>query len=574
MKVKAPVKKVVPVQRVEAPKAASWWYYTAAAVALVVMFWAYGPALHGEFLFDDYALSFTLPASADAGPTFHAVRPVLQFTYWLNTQLSREDTFSYHVLNLLIHYLASIFIFLIVMRLAEWNGAEPVRKKVLACLAAFLFLLHPAQTEAVAYLAGRSESLSTMFALAAFTVFLYRKENATTWVATAEVMALFGLALLSKEQTMALPGLLLLTDLWWNPGFSWRGAKDNWRLYGAMAVAAACGLAFFWQTIMKSTTAGIGLKDFTWYQYLFTEFRALFVYLREFVLPVNLNADWDFPISKTIFDHGAVFGLVGLVALCGVAWALRKRFRLASYGFFAYLILMAPTSSVLKIQDPVAERRLYFSMVALLLIVVDLASRVKIDYKQLASAGAVVLLGAAVATHARAEVWSSPMALWQDTVQKSPNKQRVRFQLAFAYYTKQDYGNAIAKFAEASQVGAPRADLYLDWGLSYQALHETDKALEKLSTAAAISPTAHVYSQIGMVNGSAQRWSTALDALNHAEQIDGNYALTYFYRGLVYYNTNQCDKAVQDYKHALTLDPAIPDGNAALRQAAACAGSH
>ena len=37
------------------------------------------------------------------------------------------------------------------------------------------------------------------------------------------------------------------------------------------------------------------MKDFTWYQYFFTECRALFVYLREFVLPVGLNADWDFP---------------------------------------------------------------------------------------------------------------------------------------------------------------------------------------------------------------------------------------------------------------------------------------
>ena len=35
-------------------------------------------------------------------------------------------------------------------------------------------------------------------------------------------------------------------------------------------------LAFFWNLIMHASTAGFGLKDFTWYQYFFTECRAPF----------------------------------------------------------------------------------------------------------------------------------------------------------------------------------------------------------------------------------------------------------------------------------------------------------
>ncbi len=554
-------------------RAVTWPYCAGAAVALVLVFWAYGPALHGDFLFDDFALNFTLPNFGNTGPTLHAVRPVLQFTYWLNTQLSAGDPFSYHVLSLLIHCAASALIFLIVLRLTAWSGIESSRRPLLAGFASLLFLLHPSQTEAVAYIAGRSESLSTMFALAAFAVFLYRRQTAATWITVAEVLALFGLALLSKEQTVALPALLLLTDLWWNPGFSLRGVTGNWRLYSVMALGAAAGIAFFWKLIFSATTAGFGLKDFTPLQYFFTECRALFIYIREFFLPAGLNADWDFPISHSLLDHGALFGLAALLLLAALAWHFRHRFRLASYGFFTYLVLMAPTSSFLPIQDPVAERRLYFSFLGLLLIVVDLVSRLPLDRRQLALAASAVLLAATFATHARAAVWSSPMALWQDTVQKSPDKQRVRFQLAFAYYARQDYGAAIQKFADAARVGPPRADLLLDWGLSYSALHQTDQALEKLRQAAALTPTAHIYSQIGQVNGSARRWSDALEALNQAARIDSSYALTYFYRGLVYYNINQCDKALEEYKHALLLDPTIADGPAALRQATACAAS-
>ncbi len=44
---------------------------------------------------------------------------MLQLTYWLNSQLSGDDTFSYHVVNLLIHYVASGLIFLIVLRLVR-----------------------------------------------------------------------------------------------------------------------------------------------------------------------------------------------------------------------------------------------------------------------------------------------------------------------------------------------------------------------------------------------------------------------------------------------------------------------
>ena len=79
------------------------------------------------------------------------------------------------------------------------------------------------------------------------------------------------------------------------------------------------------------------MKDFTWYQYLFTEFRVFFAYVFNFVLPVNLNVDWDFPISHTIFEHGAILGLVGLLVLAVAAWRYRRDFPLAGYGYFVFL---------------------------------------------------------------------------------------------------------------------------------------------------------------------------------------------------------------------------------------------
>src|SRR5207248_397112 len=112
-------------------------------------------------------------------------------------------------------------IFLIVRQLLDRSGAARTLLTPLAALAAGVFLLHPVQTEAVAYVAGRSEALSVMLAFGAFAVFLYR--SSIGWGTVAAILLLFGAALLSKEHIIVLPALLLLTDFWWNPGFSLKG---------------------------------------------------------------------------------------------------------------------------------------------------------------------------------------------------------------------------------------------------------------------------------------------------------------------------------------------------------------
>jgi tetratricopeptide (TPR) repeat protein len=482
-------------------------------------------------------------------------------TYWMSARLSTspDDTWWYHFLNVLIHAMAAGFVFLIVRRLLAWANAAESRRDLLASLPAALFLLHPVQSEAVAYVAGRSESLSVMLALAAFAVFLYRRESAANWETALAVLLLFGAALASKEQTIALPALLLLTDYWWNPGFSLAGIRRNWKIYAPMVLACAGGLAYFWPLITRASTAGFGFKEFTWYQYFFTECRAIFVYLGLFLFPANLTLDWDFPISHTLLEHGAVVGLVFLVAMAAAAWLLRRRFPLASYGFFVFLLLMAPTSSILPIQDPVAERRLYFGILGLLLIVVDVLARLPVERKALAAGGMVVLLLAAVATHARAAVWADPVALWQDTVRQSPAKWRPHFQLGFAYYSAQQCDLAVREFEKAGALPPPDAgllaSLLLDWGLAYDCLNQSEPALAKLQQSAALAPTAHVYSQIGMIFGKAEKWNEALTALSTAEKLDPSFPDTYVYRGVVHTRTNQLLDAVQDFKRALAIDP-------------------
>ena len=528
-----------------------WWIWTLAALALYAAYLVYAPALSGPFVFDDISLPYGTPGFPGALRFWiGGVRPLLMFSYWVNYQFSPAPD-GFHVINFLCHLLNSILLFFIARKLLQPGSPDGL----LPAFAAAVFLFHPIQTEAVSYIAGRSECLSVLFFLGAFAVFLYRRTPAVSWKIAIAVLLLFGAAAATKEHTLVLPALLLLTDYYWNPGFSFSGIRRYWRLYVPIALGAAAGLMFVARILAHNGSAGFGLKDFTWYQYFFTECRAFFVYLRLLVFPAGQSPDWEYPISRNILDHGAIFGLAGILALAAAAIYFRRRYPLASYGFLVYVLLMAPTSSFVPIKDPVAERRLYLPMIGMLLVVIAALARIRVDRRKLAAAlcGMVAVLG--ILTYRRNQLWASETALWEDAARKSPGRQRVLSQLAHTYFTNGHCLDAIARYAEAARAGPPDYGLLIDWGLSYDCADQPDAALAKLREAAVLNPTAHVYSQIAMVYAKRSRWQEALEALAQAGKLDPNYDMIYDNRGGIRAKTNDLAGAAADYRHAMALNP-------------------
>jgi tetratricopeptide (TPR) repeat protein len=556
-----------------------WQPYAWAGLAIVLVFWAYGPALHGVWVFDDTVLPYARPAFSSHLSDWLQVRPVLMFSYWANKQTAAEgSTYGFHVVNLLIHLLAGGFMFLIVRRFLEWSGAEPARRNLLAGFAAGVFLLHPAMSEAVAYTAGRSESFSAMWTLAAFALFLYRPKPAASWSVAAGVFLLFGVALASKENTVALPALLLLTDFWWNPGFSFKGIRGNWKLYLPMAAGAAAAVVLARGLLTGGSGAGFGI-GIAWYQYLFTEFRALLVYIQEFLFPINLTADWHFEFSNGLLDHGAIVALAVWLGLLGAAWHFRKRFPLAAYGLLVYLLLMAPTSSIIPIKDPVAERRLYSSVLGLLLILVDLLSRLPVDRRKLAVGCAAVVLVCTAALHARAAVWADDRSFWTDVVQKAPENYRAHFHLGFSFADEGRWFDAIKEYELAATLEKPNMDLLLDWGIAYLNTGQPELALAKFQESRKIENSAHVWTQIAEAYATMKRFDDALAALAEAQKLDAGFPFLYIDRGKIYKLIGRCAEAVQELQKALQMtspgDPAQDMARQFLPQAEACAsGAH
>ena len=128
-----------------------------------------------------------------------------------------------------------------------------------------------------------------------------------------------------------------------------------------MAAGGAIGAVGVFRILGKADSAGF--QTMPWYQYLFTQFRVFFVYLKLFVFPSGQTIDYDFPISRTILDQGAIAGFFGILALIAAAVYFHRRYPLACFGLLAFAILLAPTSSVIPIKDPIAERRVYLPMI-------------------------------------------------------------------------------------------------------------------------------------------------------------------------------------------------------------------
>ena len=333
----------------------------------------------------------------------------------------------------------------------------------------------------------------------------------------------------------------------------------SFSMLGAVCIVllGALGFAFVVKVLSSATTAGFAVKEFTWYQYFFTECRVIWDYLWMFLLPIGQNLDAEFSISRSITDHGAIVAMLALLAVSVAAWIYRRRFPLASYGWFVFLILIAPTSSFVPIVDPFAERRLYLPFIGLLFIPVEFLRRWKISRNGLMAVLALVLMAEAAASYQRNELWASPIDMWSDTVAKSPNKLRPRFQLAMAHFQAGHYQEAIQHFEKASQLEPPKFDLLLDWALAYDSVGKSADAIAKLRQAATLEKTAHVYSQIGMEYGKMGQYPQALDALATAIQLDPNFmgGMSFVYRGDVFSAQGNKGQAAEEYRHALSIDP-------------------
>ncbi|HET8549286.1 MAG TPA: tetratricopeptide repeat protein [Bryobacteraceae bacterium] len=486
--------------------------------ALLITVTIYAPALNGPFLFDDHALPYT-PAAGSERPLLEwisGVRPVLMFTYWLNARLLGPGPVSYRVVNILLHVANSILVLLFIRRILRLRGIAAGRALITSAAAAALFLVHPVQTESVAYIAGRSETLTALFSLSALVLFVHQPGGAMSGRAAIMILALYVAAILSKEQAVILPALFLSTDVLLFGRSPRQAVCERRKLYVGLAVLAAAGLAFVASVLIGATTAGFRVQGLSSYEYFLTQSRVAFLYLQLILFPVSQNADYDIPVSRNLFDHGALLALTGIVAGLAVAWRLRRRYALAVYGIALCLICLAPTSTVIPIKDVAAERRLYLPIAGASLVVVEILLRQR--PRAIAAVGLAVVIGA-ILTYHRAAVWGDDVAFWSDTTSKTLTKTRGYAHLMHSLLRSGKCEAALKKAASFPARAGDDSDFLVSLGSAYECTNRREEAVRVYERAAARSPGPGMYLILAKAYQRLGRWADSERAHLHALQL-------------------------------------------------------
>jgi tetratricopeptide (TPR) repeat protein len=335
-----------------------------------------------------------------------------------------------------------------------------------------------------------------------------------------KVLLLFVAAVMGKESAVALPAILIATDLYWGRGTLRSMAERRYKLYIPLLAILAFGAKLVIRRLAESTSVGVSSAGVTPFQYALTQCKVILIYIGLFFVPARQSADWNLSFLHSLKDGGAWLYAIVFLAFIGAAVWLYPRLRLASFGMAVFLLALAPTSSFVPILDALTERRMYVPMIGLIIAVIGVMIhlRLRSQVTTTVMVAAVALL--ALRSFDRSGVWSSDVNLWRDAVSQNPRNQRARLGYGSALIKAGQCAAAIPelKAIEAQSDWAPMAR----WNLAsaYQCNNQLPDALALFKAIAETEPTSLAYTRIGLMEGRLGHADLAMAALNKALELD------------------------------------------------------
>ncbi len=425
------------------------WRRHALPLALLVaaVLVAYANAAQTVFQFDDHVVIVESAAShawAAWWASLPGLRPLLKASYVLSWQAGGGMPSAYVAFNVAVHAANVMLVYALVLRLAP--GLRVAQARTLAVVTALVFALHPAQTEAVTYLSGRSTSLMALFFLAALVCALDARRGVR-----GAALALFACAVLVKETAIAWPAAVLLV-VYVGTG-SWRTAWQRTRAPLLAACAAALAIAAV-PAYRRLATASLATRDPL--ANLVAQVDAVAYLVVEPLLLLRTNIDPD--VLPAASGGAALARLAIVVALVGGAigglWPRRRAdgatapaHPVTGFACAWFLLSLAPTHSLAARFDLANDRQLYLALVGPALALAALALRMPARWGSPLVAALLVALG--TATLLRNLDYRSEVALWEATAARSPGKSRVHNNLGYAYELADNPAAARAAYARA-----------------------------------------------------------------------------------------------------------------------------
>lgn len=464
--------------------------------------------------------------------------PLSKLSGFLDSMIYGKNVNDVRFTHVMLHLLSSLFLFsfLYYATRAAWRSF----------FVAALFALHPMNSESIAPLYARGNSLSGVLCMAGLFLYCFytAKPNIKRYLL---VIMLFLLSLLTKPTMMLNVLILPLLDYWPLQRIFAQTDPD------ACKIGPGTGLGRKWNRLvivekLPFICAGAAWLLFTFWYYtqnhgtwlpgavdappsLAARLTALPIACVAYLLKTIFPAGLPYYVSSMFYQGLPVWRSLGAIALLilitGLVLKSARRFPYLVTGWFWFLLILAPHLPVVVSQKTlVIERYGYISLIGLFIVIAwggaDLFQHFKLK-KHLAGIITGVFLFAMAFT------------TWHQTGY---------FKDAFCFYQ-----HALANFPGSSEVNSRLGELLLNKGQKKEAVEHFYRAIQLDPE----NPNPH--SHLGDFFAAANQPEKAAYHYRQALRIKPDLAAVHNNFANLLVTLGELDKAVHHYRSALKIDP-------------------
>lgn len=364
-------------------------------------------------------------------------RPVTTALFGVQHALWGLDPMPYHLVNVLLHGLATALVVLLLGRLLPPPAA---------LVGGLVFAVHPVHVEAVANVVGVAEILPAVLYLAACLAAIRSWDRPGSGPVILACV-LYALAFLSKESAVTLPAAVVLLD----------GARrriplrdlggylrKRGSLLGGLALTAAAVLTarFLVLGSLADPDPALGADLLTEIPRIWTLGVIWAEYLRLFLFPTWLSADYapDVVPLLTVWRPRNVLGVAAVLALLAaglVGWrsarldGSRLSWAVLGFGVVWVVVTISPVSNVLFVSGVlVAERTLYLPSVGVAAVMgAGLVALARFRIFSGVALSAALLLFFSIRTWTRTPVWDDTFTVFAHMIVDQPESGRSQWVL-------------------------------------------------------------------------------------------------------------------------------------------------
>jgi tetratricopeptide (TPR) repeat protein len=478
--------------------------------------------------------------------------PLTWMSLTLDYSLFGANPAGYHLINLLLHIGAVIFLFLFLYKTT--NNIWP------AAFAAALFALHPLRVESVAWAAERKDVLGMFFAMAALYSYAFYAETCRL-SRYFLCLILFTLSLMAKSMLVTLPFILLLLDYWplcrWQRAFL-SPAENRFKSAGKLVLEK---IPFLVLTIASSILT-------IWAQYEVGVIRqpisirfinsliSYVSYLRKFIFPVDLAVIYPFEYSFPLWQIlTSCFILLGITVV--VAYYVRKM-PFLFVGWFLYFGTLIPVIGLVPINAPMADRYTYLPSIG---IAVMLAWGIPLLFpgenirrKILFPAGVAVLAILSFLTWNQCGYWKNSISVFNHALRVTKNNYMAHNHMGIALQTEGKTEDALYHYNKAILINPCYPEAYNNRANIYASMGRYQNALEDFNKSIRLNPEyANTYNSRGTVYTKLGQYQQALNDFSKAIALYPDHANAHLNRGIIYAGLNQLQLALNDFNKAVSL---------------------